>query len=48
MPNVILQLHKGSRKNKIMVIVIINHVEQLKREKRDNGYYNWSTKVQHG
>jgi hypothetical protein len=33
MPNVVLQLHKGSRKKEIMVIAISNHVEQLKRKK---------------
>jgi hypothetical protein len=45
MSNVILQLHKGSRKKEIMVIAISNHVEQLKRKKRGNGYYNWSANM---
>jgi hypothetical protein len=39
---------KGSRKKEVMVIAISNHVEQLKRPKRGNGYCNWLAKVQHG
>jgi len=38
MPNVIIQLHKGSRKKEIMVIAISSHVEQLKKKKRVDGY----------